>query len=108
MKTKLEEFVKTNRNYRPYSISRNIVEKVWNNGMGSIALFRFYPEQKTVLINSLFANKCDLRKLTEFCRDCGITDWAWKAADFGYPAYYFNTFSLSGCHTRTIVPKSAV
>lgn len=95
MKESIKSFIKTNRNYRSDMCSSLIVEKVWNHGMGSLDLFRFYENEKTIVINRCLFNKSDERKLREFCRDCHIEDWAWKFDSLGYPDYYFRTLSLS-------------
>ena len=94
MKEQLKKFVASNRNYNPYSLSRNIVEKTFNRGMGSLALLRFYEEEKTIVINKSLFSKSDERKLREFCRDCHIEDWVWKYDSLYYPDYYFRTLSI--------------
>lgn len=94
MKELLAKFVKKNRMYNPYSISWNTVEKTWNNGNGSLALFRFYPEKNVVLINSCLANKADRRKLDNFLAENGMQNWSKIDKDYGYPDYYFCSFKI--------------
>lgn len=93
MKEKISQFVKTNRNYRPYSLHLNIVEKTFNNGSGSLGLFRFYPERKKVAVNKLLCTKNDERKLDEFLRDCHCEDFERVYVSLGYPDYYFKHLS---------------
>lgn len=80
--------------YNPYSISWGIVEKTWNSGRGSLALFRFYEDKKIVLLNSCLANKADRRKLNNFLAENDMKDWKIVEKDYGYPSYYFSTFGL--------------
>lgn len=78
--------------YRPYSISKNIIEKTFNRGMGSLALFKFDFEHKTIKINSALYNKADEKKLNKLIKDCGIEDWKQAREDYGYPSYYSHSF----------------
>ena len=95
MKEMLSQFVKTNKNYRGYDLRLNIVDKVWNHGMGSINLFRFYADRKIIVINRTFFNKWDERKLKEFCRDFHLEEWKWRFSHLGYPDYYTKNLSLN-------------
>lgn len=88
MKNLVDQFIKSNRNYRHDMCNSLIVEKVWNHGMGSLDLFRFYPEKKTICINRCLFNSSDERKLKEFCRDAHIENWERVFVSFGYPEYY--------------------
>lgn len=97
MKEAILSFVKSNRNYRGYDLHLGIIDKVFNNGNGSLNLFRFYQEKKIIVINKTIYNKSDERKLKEFCRDCHIEDWQWKFASLSYPDYYFHKLSISLC-----------
>ena len=90
MKTKLQKFVKKNRNYCGYELSRNIVMKSFNHGMGAIDLFRFYEDRKVVVYNANYYNKSDERKLSTFLSDNGMTDWKVVSRTLGYPEWYFH------------------
>lgn len=94
MRNLLSQFVRTNRNYRGYDLSHNIVEKVFNRGCGSLGLFRFYPDKKIIVINKLLYNKSDERKLNEFCRDTHIEDWQRVFTSLGYPEWYTKRLHL--------------
>lgn len=94
MKTLLEKFVKKNRMYNPYSLSWGIVEKTFNNGCGSLALFRFYEDKKTVVVNKLLATKRDRKKLDDFLIENGMESWEKVDKEYGYPEYYFTSLSL--------------
>ena len=93
LKEKLNEFVRRYRNYNPYSLHQNIVEKTWNNGMGSLALFRFYPERELIVINESLCNKIDRTRLDEFCEQNGMKSWKRAVKMYAYPDYYFKAFS---------------
>ena len=95
MKEKLEKFVeKYSKVYKPYSLFLNIVEKVFNNGNGAIALFRFYTDEKIVLVNESFFTKGDRKKLTAFLAENNMTDWEIRFKKYGYPDWYRKTFSI--------------
>ena len=95
MKEIISKWIWSNRNYRHNDSNGLIVKKVFNHGMGALDLLRFYPEEKTIVINRALFKSGDERKLREFCRDCHIEDWAWKFDSLYYPDYYFRTLSLS-------------
>ena len=82
------------RQYNAYSASYNIVEKTFNRGMGSLSLFRFYPDKKIVLINRSLANKSDCSKLNQFLNENNMNDWELRSIDYGYPDYFFHSFEL--------------
>lgn len=72
----LKKWVFSNRNYRSYSLNRNVVEKVWNRGMGSVDFIRFDLKNKTVCICPFLTFcKSDERKLKEFMRDNHMENW---------------------------------
>ena len=97
MKDLLEKFVKKNRNYRGYDLWNNIVDKVFNRGMGAINLFRFYETEKIIVINKLFFNKADERKLKTFCEEKGMTEWTWRFCELGYADWYGDNMSINLC-----------
>lgn len=63
------------RNYNAFSADRMTVEKSWNRGLGSLQLFHFDFEAKTVVVNVWMYNKSDARKLREFMRDNHLENW---------------------------------
>lgn len=93
METNLSFFLKF-RQYNGYSFNNNIVEKTFNNGNGSLSLFRFYENEKTILINECLFNKSDERHLNEFLKIHNMSDWTIKKVSYGYPEYYTKSFSL--------------
>lgn len=78
--------------YKPYSIGKGIVEKIFNNGNGSLPIFRFDETTKTVKVNRAIANIYDRRKLKMFMEDNGISDWVVKEVYYGYPDWYSHDF----------------
>ena len=93
MRQQLQQLVNASKNYRGYDLHQNTVSKVFNNGNGALALFRFFPEQKVIVINRLLATKRDEQTLREFCQQQGI-DYQLRYMELGYPDYYFNTLNL--------------
>lgn len=82
------------RQYNPYSASQGIVEKVWNNGNGSLALFRFYENEKIILVNECLCNKADKKHLNEFMEQNDMQAWNVVYKSYGYPEYYRHTFHM--------------
>ena len=82
------------RNYNPYTKSYNIVEKTFNRGMGSLALFRFYADKKIILINQSLYNNTDKERLDQFIKDNNLNDWEKRFIYYGYPVYYLRSFSI--------------
>lgn len=82
------------RQYNQYSKSYNIVEKTFNRGMGSLALFRFYADKKIVLINQSIYNNSDKEKLDKFLIENNMTDWEKMFIYYGYPDYYNKSFAI--------------
>ena len=80
--------------YKPYSISQLIVEKVFNNGNGSLALFRLYPNEKKVAINKSLYNKSDERHLEKILDSLGFQDFERVMCHYGYPEWYNRNFGL--------------
>ena len=94
MKEIISKWIWSNRNYRHHDSNGLIVKKVFNHGMGALDLLRFYPEEKTIVINRVLFKPCDERKLREFCRDCGMESWRWLYDSLGYPDWYRRGLSL--------------
>lgn len=92
---KLLNATKGCRQYCITSWSSLVVEKVWNRGQGLLALFRFYPDKKIVLINSCLFNKSDSKHLLRIKKAIGADDWKELQAEYGYPDYYFKNFNLN-------------
>ena len=80
--------------YNTYSLSQLIIEKTFNNGMGSLALFRFYPEQKKVAINHSLYNKTDAKHLDRILSELGYQDFERVMCEYGYPEWYNHNFGL--------------
>lgn len=93
MKAKLSFFLKF-RQYKSYSFNNNIVDKVFNKGNGALNLFRFYENEKTILVNECLFNKSDEKHLSEFIKANDFQDWTIKKVKYGYPEYYTKCFSL--------------
>ena len=92
---KLQMAVKGYRQYRIESRNGLIVSKVWNKGQGLLALFRFYPDKKIILINNRLFNKSDSKNLEKIKKAIGAGDWMKQRAEYGYPDYYFKSFGLN-------------
>lgn len=92
---KLQMAVKGYRQYRIESRNGLIVSKVWNKGQGLLALFRFYPDKKIILINNRLFNKNDSKNLEKIKKAIGACDWMEQRAEYGYPDYYFKSFGLN-------------
>ena len=80
--------------YNAYSLSQLIIEKTFNNGMGSLALFRFYPGQKKVAINHSLYNKTDEKHLDRILSELGYQDFERVMCEYGYPEWYNHNFGL--------------
>ena len=65
MKEIISKWIWSNRNYRHHDSNGLIVKKVFNHGMGALDLLRFYPEEKTIVINRVLFKSGDERKLRE-------------------------------------------
>ena len=94
MKEIISKWIWSNRNYRHHDSNKLIVLKVFNHGMGALDLFRFYVDEKTIVINRCVFSSSDERKLKEFCRDCGIESWRWLYDSLGYPDWYRRGISM--------------
>lgn len=94
MEQKIKAWIKAVRQYKAHDYRNDVVCKVWNRGMGRLALFRFYPDRKVVLINRAICNKCDHEHLNAFLLAYGMGDWERVAVDYGYPTYYNHSFGL--------------
>lgn len=71
------------------------VYKVWNRGHGLLELFRFYKDEKIVLINEPLYNKADERHLIEFFKQSGLSGYTYRKVYYDYPVYYNNSFNLN-------------
>lgn len=60
------------------------VNKVFNHGMGSLALFQFDGCEKSVYVNILLANKSDWQVLKK-----SAPNYRPIAVQLGYPDWYF-------------------
>lgn len=94
LKQNIKGLINRVKQYRFHDYNSFTICKVWNRGMGSLDLVRFFPEKKVILINSALFNNSDNKKLHEFCRDNHIENWKWREVYFGYPVYYNNSFGI--------------
>lgn len=94
IREKLEAYVAKVRQYKPYSLHSLIIEKTWNHGQGSLALFRFYPDKKEILMNKEVSNIYDERHLNKIIDLIGADDWRLRKAHYGYPDYYNKSFDV--------------
>lgn len=94
LKQNIKGLINRVKQYRFHDYNGFTICKVWNRGMGSLDLVRFFPEKKVILINSALFNNSDRKKLDEFCRDNHIENWKWREVYFGYPVYYNNSFGI--------------
>ena len=90
----LTKYVGKVAQYNPYSLSWLVVEKSFNHGMGSLALFRFYPEERKVAINHSLYNNSDKKHLDRILDVLGYQDFERVMCDYGYPAWYNHDFGL--------------
>lgn len=79
---------------RQYRVEGTTVNKIWNHGLGLLPVFRFYKDEKIVLINEALYNKADKRHLLEFFKQSGLPGYTYRKVYYGYPVYYNNSFSL--------------
>lgn len=81
-------------NYRGYNTPLGIVEKVFNCGHGSLALFGFKEDvdEKTIIINSTLATERDRERLNKFIKEEKLQDWVIREKEYGYPEYYKHNF----------------
>ena len=89
--SKLAVFIKGIKKYRPYSLANLTVEKTFNNGNGSLALFRLLPKEKKIKVNSSLATKSDFQKLADLQKYLGINFEVIKY-NYYYPEYYNHSF----------------
>lgn len=90
----IREWIKSVRQYRAHDYRSDVVCKVWNRGMGRLDLFRFYPEQKIVLVNAAICNRADEQHLQAFLHAYGMEDYTLQRVNYGYPVYYNDSFGL--------------
>ena len=100
----IKDIITAKRSYR--SGDYGPVNKVFNNGTGSLALFQFDGCEKSVYVNILLTNKSDWQVLKKSAPDyrpiavqLGYPDWyetkqlyrAKKAEDFDYAKIGYDT-----------------
>lgn len=78
----IKNLITAKRSYRYGDYGQ--VNKVFNHGMGSLALFQFDEGEKSVYVNILQANKSDWRVLKNLA-----PDYRPIAVQLGYPDWYF-------------------
>ena len=89
---KIGDFIKGIRQYRNYSLAWLIVEKTFNHGNGSLALFRFIPKRKVIQVNSCLATKRDMNYLSELQKALSLENYEITYKAYSYPEYYYKSF----------------
>jgi len=84
---KARALCKAARQYKAYSVHAGIVEKVFNRGMGSLALYRFGAGDR-VTVNRGFERAGDRKRLLAMMPGAVIIDGA-----LGYPDWYSKTLA---------------
>lgn len=77
----IKDIITAKRSYRYGEYSQ--VNKVFNRGNGSLALFQFDGTEKSVYVNTILANKSDWQVLKEV-----VPDYRPIAVALGYPDWY--------------------
>ena len=88
---RLFDFIKGIKQYNAYSVSSLICEKTFNNGNGSLALFKLLPEEKKIKVNSSLATKRDIEKIKAFNEMEGL-NYELFFSSYSYPEYYSHSF----------------
>lgn len=78
----IKDIITAKRSYRYGEYAQ--VNKVFNHGMGSLALFQFDGCEKSVYVNTILANKSDWEVLKK-----SAPDYKPIAVSLGYPDWYF-------------------
>lgn len=78
----IKDIITAKRSYRYGDYGQ--VNKVFNNVMGSLALFQFDGCEKSVYVNTVLANRSDWRVLKNLA-----SDYRPIAVSLGYPDWYF-------------------
>ena len=89
----LREFAHKFRNYRFSELSSDSIEKVWNRGMGSLEIYKVYPNESIIAVNDFLYNFTDERKLSLLKKILG-EEWKIVHCWYGYPEFYNHDFSL--------------
>jgi len=79
---KARAFQKTARQYNPYSVMHGTVEKTFNRGAGSLALYKFGTGNR-VSVNTGFEKPSDRARLLAMFPDCVPVP-----SPLGHPEYY--------------------
>ncbi len=87
----LLNFSKGKRQYNNYSVSSLIMEKTFNHGNGSLALFKLLPEEKKIKVNSSLATKKDIERIKDFNSKYGL-NYDLFFYNYSYPEYYNHSF----------------
>lgn len=75
LKNNIREWCFSVRNYNSYSVYIMNVEKTFNGGRGSIELFHFDFEAKTIVVNVSVYTRADAYKLREFIKSNHLENW---------------------------------
>jgi hypothetical protein len=79
---KAAAFQKTSRRYNTYSVMYGTVEKIFNRGQGSLALYKFGTGNR-VSVNTSLEKPADRARLLAMFPDCVPV-----ASPLGYPDWY--------------------
>lgn len=88
----LFDWQKDIKQYKPYSVSSLIIEKSFNHGAGSLALFKILPEEKKIKVNSSLATKRDMEYIKSLQKSLRLEKYELTYKSYYYPEYYNNSF----------------
>lgn len=72
------------------------MNKIWNRGMGSLAVWRIDTERKRILINQCMYNSSDARHLKGLIENVPeLKEYEVLGCSYGYPTYYNHSFGYS-------------
>lgn len=88
----LFDFQKGIKQYRPYSVRQLIIEKSFNHGNGSLALFKIMPKEKKIKVNSSLATKRDMEYIKSLQKSLRLEKYELTYKSYYYPEYYRHNF----------------
>lgn len=83
------------KQYRILTKDSLIVSKILNKNQGALALFRFYPNRKIILVNTFLFNKIDSLNLLKIKKTIGANNWMEIKVNYDYSKKYFEEFKLN-------------
>jgi hypothetical protein len=91
----VDKFIKLRpRVYRYNDLYTSQANKVFNEGMGSLAFVNFLVDEKTILVNKVLANKKDIELIKN-----NFPEWKIEFVSLGYPDWY-NIKNLKTCRGK--------